>query len=63
MGVGRLRREEKVSMVVDMSDAMVGVCADGIRARYPRISEEELLEKLRERIDWVKRWRRRGGGL
>jgi hypothetical protein len=50
-------------MVVDMSDAMVGVCADGIRARYPGISEEELLEKLRERIDWVKRWRRRGGGL
>jgi len=57
--LGRLRPEEKVNIAIDMTDAIVGVCAEGIRAQYPDITEEELIERLRERIAWMKRWRRR----
>jgi hypothetical protein len=57
--LGRLKPEEKVVIAMDMIDACVRVCAAGIRARYPRISEEELLAKLRERLEWSKRYRRR----
>ena len=54
-----MKPEEKVVVAVDMTDACVRVCADGIRARYPDISEEELLAKLRERLEWSKRGRGR----
>jgi hypothetical protein len=57
--VGRLKPEEKLAIAMDMSDACVRICADGIKAQYPAISEEELLEKLRERLKWSKRWRKR----
>jgi hypothetical protein len=42
-----------------MSDFCVRVCADGIRAQHPSISEEELLARLRERLEWCKRGRGR----
>jgi len=58
--LGRLKPEEKVRIAIDMTDAIVGVCAEGIRAQQPDISDEELVERLRERIAWMKRWRRRG---
>jgi len=57
--IGRLPGEEKVILMMDMTDAMVRACADGIRAQYPNISEEKLMEKLRERLEWSKRWRNR----
>ena len=57
--LGRLKPEEKVAIAIDMTDGCVRVCADGIRTRYPGISEEELLAKLRERLEWCKRGRRR----
>ncbi len=57
--LGRLKLEEKVAIAMDMTDGCVRVCADGIRARYPGIGEEELLAKLRERLEWSKRHRRR----
>lgn len=57
--LGRLPPEEKVAICMDMSDACVQVCADGIRAQNPDISEEELIAKLRERIAWSKRHRKR----
>jgi hypothetical protein len=38
-------------MAVDMSDACVRVCAEGIKSQNPNITEEELIEKLRERFD------------
>ena len=59
--LGRLKPEEKVAIAMDMTDACVRICADGIRAQYPSISEEELIEKLRERFEWSKRWRKREG--
>jgi hypothetical protein len=53
--------EVKVNMAMDMTEAMVRVCAEGIRAQYPHIAEKELMERLRERLEWTKRWRRREG--
>jgi hypothetical protein len=59
--LGRLKPEEKVAIAMDMTDACVRICAEGIKAQCPGISEEELLEKLRERFEWSKRWRKREG--
>jgi hypothetical protein len=47
-------------MALGMSDAVVCICAEGIKAQNPDITEKELIEKLRERIEWSKRWRKRG---
>ncbi|MGB9741040.1 MAG: hypothetical protein ACP5IM_04095 [Candidatus Bathyarchaeia archaeon] len=58
--LGRLKPEEKVTLAIGMSDFVVQVCAAGIRAQNPNISEKELIEKLRERLEWSKRWRKRG---
>jgi len=55
----RLRSDEKVNMAIDMTDAVVHICAEGIRAQDPDITEEELIERLRERFAWMKRWRQR----
>ena len=57
--LGRLPPERKVELAIGMSDAVVRICAEGIRAQNPNISEEELVEKLRERFEWSKRWRKR----
>ncbi|MDH5375370.1 MAG: hypothetical protein OEZ21_07400 [Candidatus Bathyarchaeota archaeon] len=59
MSVGVLKPEEKVNIAIELSDVCVRVCAEGIRAEFPGIGDEELLERLRERIAWAKRWRRR----
>jgi hypothetical protein len=59
--VGKLLPEVKVNMAIDMTDAMVGVCAEGIKVRNPAISQEELLEKLRERLEWTRRRQKRRG--
>lgn len=57
--MGVLKPEEKVNIAIELSDVCVRVCAEGIRAEFPGIGDEELLERLRERIAWAKRWRRR----
>jgi len=57
--LGKLKPEEKVDMALDMSDFVVRVCAAGIKAENPDISDEELIERLRERFEWSKRWRKR----
>lgn len=54
--IGRLPPEVKVAMAMDMTGSMVRVCAEGIRAQNPSISDKELMEKLRERLEWPKRW-------
>jgi hypothetical protein len=59
--VGRLEPEAKVNMAIEMTEAMVRVCLDGIRGRNPSMAEEELMEELRERLEWAKRWQHRGG--
>jgi hypothetical protein len=55
--LGRLQPEEKVAIMIDMTDACVRVCASGIRDRSPDISDEELLSRLRERLEWSRRGR------
>ena len=57
--LGRLKPEEKVAIAIDMTDTCIRICADGIKAQNPGISEEELIEKLRERLEWTKRNRKR----
>jgi hypothetical protein len=53
--LGRLTSEQKVQIAIEMTDGCVQVCADGIRQQNPGISEQELIEKLRERLEWNKR--------
>jgi hypothetical protein len=55
--LGRLKPEEKVLICMDMTDGCVRICADGIKNQFPDIIEDELLEKLRERLEWIKRHR------
>jgi hypothetical protein len=57
--LGGLKPEEKVAIAIDMTDACVRVCKAGIRTRCPDASEKELNEKLRKRLEWKKRERRR----
>lgn len=52
--LGHLRPNEKVQIAIDMTDRCVHICADGIRQQFPGITEEELIEKLRERLQWAK---------
>ena len=52
--LGYLKPEQKVLIAIDMTDGCMRVCADGIRQQFPGISDEELLEKLRERLEWAK---------
>lgn len=59
--LGRLQSEVKVNMAIDMTDAMVQVCVEGMRAQNPSMTEEECMKKLRERFEWAKRWQKRGG--
>jgi len=53
--VRRLRPEERVNLAVGMSDVCVRVCADGVRDGDPSVSEEELVERVRERLLFSKR--------
>jgi hypothetical protein len=46
--LGRLSPETKVNSAIGMSDVCVRICADGVRDQDPGISEEELVEKVRE---------------
>jgi hypothetical protein len=57
--LGRLKPEVKVALCIDMTDACVQTCAAGIRAQNPSVSDKELVEELRERMDWMKRPSRR----
>jgi len=57
--LGRLPPEERVNLAIGMSNVCVRVCADGVRDQNPGISEEELIERVRERIEWSKRWQKR----
>jgi hypothetical protein len=57
--LGRLPPSEKVAICIDMTETCVQTCAAGIRAQHPGISEEELIDKLRERLEWTQRHRKR----
>ena len=59
MPTNRLTPSEKVNMAISMTDTCVHFCASGIKGQNPNISEEELIERLRERFMFAKRHRSR----
>jgi len=50
----KLKPEEKVNLSINMVDVVTRICAEGIKAKNKKISERELLEKLRERMRYSK---------
>ncbi len=52
--LGTLKPEEKVLLCVDMTDGCIQICSGGIRSQFPNITEKELIDKLRERLEWSK---------
>jgi hypothetical protein len=54
----RLGSDEKVNVAVYMTDACVHVCVDSVKDRNHAISEEQLVKRVRERINFGKRSRR-----
>ncbi|MEM1552582.1 MAG: hypothetical protein QXH03_07955 [Candidatus Bathyarchaeia archaeon] len=58
-----LPSEMKFLMAVDMTDFALQVCVAGIKAENPEVGEAELLEKLRERLEWCRRERQRQRGV
>ncbi len=57
----RLKPEERVNLAIGMSDVCVRVCAEGVRDQNPGISEEDLIERVRERLMFGKE--RKSGGV
>jgi|GEM_PF-1717170 len=53
----KLKPEERVDLAINMSDVCIRVCAEGVRAQYPNISEEKLIELMRERLMFEKKLR------
>jgi len=51
----RLKPEEKVNMAIEMTDAVVRICADGIRDQNPNITEKALQKELKKRVNCQKR--------
>lgn len=47
--------EERVNLAINMTDVCLRICAEGIRNRNPTISEEQVIESLRERIRYMKK--------
>jgi hypothetical protein len=45
-----LTPEEKMNLAINMTDVCVRICAEGVRDQHPGITEDRLLELLRERI-------------
>lgn len=58
--IGRLKPKERVNLAVGIGDVCVRVCADGVRDQNPSISEEELIERVRERLMFSKRMEKQG---
>jgi len=56
--LGRLKPEDRVNLAVGMSDVCIRVCAYGVRDQNPDISEDKLIERVRERLEWDKRYQK-----
>lgn len=55
MSLDRLKPEEKVNLAISMTDVCIRICIDAVKDRYGPISEEELAERVRERIIYSRR--------
>ena len=58
--LGQLPPEKKVDIAIDMTNACLKLAVEGVKSQDPEIGEEELIEKLRERLEWTKRHQKRG---
>lgn len=58
--LGCLKPDEKVALCLDMTEACFRTCAAGIRTQNPDLTDEEIVSKLQERIDWIKCPQQRG---
>jgi hypothetical protein len=56
--LGSLTSERKVLVALSLVDASLHICAEGIRAQDPNISEEKLIEELKARLVWSRRMQR-----
>ncbi|MEM3566310.1 MAG: hypothetical protein QXK47_03730 [Candidatus Bathyarchaeia archaeon] len=54
----RLKPEQRVNLAVDMSDVCIRICAEGVKTQNPRLSDEALIELVRERLMYEKNSRR-----
>jgi hypothetical protein len=50
-----LKPEEKVNLSVNMIDTCIRICTDALKDQDEKITEEDLLEKVRTRIMGNKR--------
>jgi len=51
----KLKPEEKVNLSINMTDVCTRICIDAIKDQYRTIGEEELIERVRERVTYGKR--------
>jgi len=51
---GELKPEERVNLAIGMTDACVRVCVEGIMNRGRPLTDEEVREKVRERIMYAR---------
>jgi tRNA G37 N-methylase TrmD len=49
-----LKPEERVNLAIGMTDACVRICIEGILNRDRSLTEEEVREKVRERIMYAR---------
>lgn len=55
----KLKPEEKVNFTIGMTDVCVHICADAIRNQIRDLKEEELIERVRERVRFGRSYQRR----
>ena len=51
LDVSELSPEKKIRLTIEMTDAVTSICADGIRANNPEITDVELIKEIRRRIN------------
>ena len=49
-----LKPEERVNLAIGMTDACIRVCIEGILNRGQSLTDEEVREKVRERIMYAR---------
>ncbi|MGQ9461192.1 MAG: hypothetical protein ACUVRA_08185 [Candidatus Bathyarchaeaceae archaeon] len=51
----KLKLENKVNLSINMTDVCTRICADAARDQDKAIKEDEIIERVRERIMYNKR--------
>jgi len=55
LNLRRLKTEDKVNLAINMTDVCVQICVNAIKDQNKNVTEEQLIEKVRERIMYQKR--------